>query len=247
MADLLAAGKSVLDQMFGKLPEADRAALAPVFQKPEAQEALKTLGESALMRSDYSRHMDAVAQDHAKLTKWYEEQKANLELGVKAREKGWNPDAPATDPLAPAIPADVMRRADVDKLITARETEALAFIGHSNRLAFDHFQKFGEPLDIPALAADPRANEIGLMGVYQARFGDRLAAKAKEAEDARIGKLVEERMVEERRKLVNRPPDSMGSPSLGSPLDALEATAAGKPGLVSEATDMYQTLVAGTR
>src|SRR5690349_8057076 len=211
MADLLAAGKSVLDQMFGKLPEADRAALAPVFQKPEAQEALKTLGESALMRSDYSRHMDAVAQDHAKLTKWYEEQKANLELGVKAREKGWNPDAPNPDPLAPAIPADVMRRADVDKLITARESEALAFIGHSNRLAFDHFQKFGEPLDIPALAADPRASEIGLMRVYQARFRDRHRALVKRTEEACDGKVTECRPGEERRNRVHRQDEPKGT------------------------------------
>ena len=254
MADLIAAGNAVLDEMFGKLPDDKRAAAQALWKDPAAAPAIEELGRAALRRQDHSRQLDAVAQERARLkavedqqVKWWNESQAAVEVGKKALAAGFDPASTTHADLTREWPKDVPKLEDVRKEINEREQGALAFIAHTNKLAFDHFRTFGEPLDIAALASDPRAKDIGLLGVYNARLADQLAQKAKEAEDKRIGALVDARLTEERKKFI-RPPDSFtGAPQLGSPLDVLEATPGGKPGLVDEAVAMYEELAAKRR
>jgi hypothetical protein len=244
MADLEAAGKALVDQFVAKLPEALRGSAAEMFSKPEAQEAIKFAGEAALMRSDYSRNQDQVAQEaarvatdkarvekwHSDLAAWHQANKDRLALGEEAAKAGWTPDTPNPNPLQtpkPAdLPADLVRSADLD----AREQTAVDYIEASADLRFKHFQTFGEILNVRELIKDPRVRELGIQGVYDARYKDRLDAKAKDSRDAEWAKREAEIRADERKKIGNRPLTPVGGDL--SPLDALESPDK-KPGTAS--------------
>ena len=256
MADLLAAGKTLVDQFIAKLPEELRGSAAEMFGKPEAQEAIKFAGESALMRSDYSRNMDSVAQEkarianeearvrnwHAELETWHKGVKDLAVIGEQAKAAGWTAEDPSPTlqtPKAADIPADVVRAGDLD----AREQLAVKYMNVSNRLGIRHFREFGEDLDMDELINDPRVKTLGIQGVYDVKFKDRYDEKAKLSRDADRAKFEAEIRADERKRLANRPLTPVPGGET-SPLDALDSST--KPGTVS-ADDMaaeYERLVA---
>src|SRR5512147_184442 len=80
-------GQDFLKGILAKLPEGLRnKPLEEIVAAAEAKEALTTVGDSVLARSDYSKHMDAIreekaklTEDYEKLTAWYEEKKQVLD------------------------------------------------------------------------------------------------------------------------------------------------------------------------
>jgi hypothetical protein len=73
--------------------------------------------------------------------------------------------------------------------------------------AVEHFHMFGEPLNVMELTADPRLGKpvtgqpgrvFSLPDVYASRYGERVQAKAKEAEEKKFNDEVNKRMAEER-------------------------------------------------
>jgi hypothetical protein len=69
--------------------------------------------------------------------------------------------------------------------------------------SLEHYQKFGEVLPVSDLVvatieARKRGQSTTLEETYQQKYGERLQQKAKELEDARIQKLVQEKLAEER-------------------------------------------------
>lgn len=247
--------KDVLD----RIPEADRGTVLAVLEKPEAADAIKYIEDGAKRQSEFSRSMDegrrALAAKEQELqdaaaaiqatadrqTAWYEANKAALDAGWKALKDGGTGD-PAAAPAAPtnALPPDVLRRADAEKIITEREQGAARYMHAVIPLALKHFQEFGEVLDFEALVANPRIREVGLLGVYDAQVADRRRAAAAKAEEARVEARVQERLAAERKRGIVAPYPV--SPMDVSPLDALRPADA-KPGLVDDATDLYQQLV----
>lgn len=256
MADLLAEGNAVLDTFFSKLPEGVRDTVkAAVTAAPDA---VKAIGEMAMSRSDYSRSKDQLAQEQAAngkfrgdLQTWYDANKANLDLGVKAKELGWDPTKALTDdahrdgagPRSTDLPADVVRKDDLVKFVNEREAGAAAFFGLLNDLSFDHFQQFGERLDTTALMRDPRIEKLGLDGVYKAQHGARIEQRQKDLREKDFDAEVNKRLAA--RLASSRPVDATAAGSDFSPLDALEPqTATGKPGLVEDAVAEYHRLAA---
>ena len=250
MADVLAAGKQVLQELMGKLPEGDRAAVEGILAKPEAADAVKYLGDGLLRRQDHSARLNdlnaetaRLTKSHADLTTWYEGNKKALELGAKAIEAGWTPSSPATDP-ATVLPADVVRKADLDKILDQREMGAARYFDVTERLRLQHMRQFDEILNVTDLLTDPRIPQLGVEGVYQAKYADQLKTRADAAEAKRIKDLVDKGMAEERRRFANAPVAPVAGQS-PSPLDSLAPTTTDvAPGLVDKAVDEYQRLVA---
>jgi len=247
------AGQAILDVFMGKLPADLQTKAREVLAGDAVSDALDTLGDAALRQQDYSRGMDEVKTRkaeveawHGTLTDWHKNVKDTVAIGEAAKKAGWKPGdpLPVGDPTN-TPPAGVSRE-DVDKILTEREGNYAAFAGQLNTLVLSHFQNFGEVLDTVALMKDPQVKDIGLMGVYQERFKDKYAEKAKKADDERIEKEVSRRMVERQAQGHNpRFPGVARDP--GSPLDALDTTQKPNPGDFSAeaAADEYSQLVAG--
>lgn len=248
MADLLQAGKSVLETVLGKLPQDKADAARAIWNDPAAAPALEELGNAALRRADHSRALDEVKQsearlrDHqAKLDAWWTQNEAAAKLGAAALDKGWTPEGGS--PTTPEVPADVLRKKEFEQALNLREEGQLAFYLESNRLRDQHLATFGEALNLRELVTDPRVGQLGLDGVYQARFKERLDEKATTDRTKLIEAEVQKRLGEERRRGADRPivPVNGQAPS---PLDALAPISDGKPGLVQDAVAEYEALVA---
>lgn len=231
----MALSSKFLTDLVSKLPEASRGSVIAAFETAEAADAVKFAEDGAKRQSDYSRHMDEVAQEKARLEQharqlndWYATAKPLLDLGTQAHAAGWKPGQadpdpdPTPSPTKVELPPDLVRKADVETLLNEREQGAAAFFSRLNIMSQRHLQQFGEILDTDALLADPRLgkNGVGLEQLYTLKFGERLQAKAKEAEDQRINAEVDKRVKEQLRAAGSRPPYPVGSVD-PSPLDAL--------------------------
>jgi hypothetical protein len=253
MADLLATGKGVLDSFIATLPEELRGSATEMFGKPEAQKAIEKVGEAALMRADYSRQLDLVAQEKARadaertaasehkarLDKWYAEAEPLLALGKRAKEEGWSPETPLQTPKPAELPTDVIRAADLE----ARERVYAQYANITPRLTIRHFREFGEELDMDEIINDPRVKQLGVMGVYDAKYKDRFAEKAKQREDESRAKFEADIRADERKRLASRPLTPVGDDSPLASLDSPDK----KPGSASveDLAAEYERLVAG--
>lgn len=237
------AGKSFLEQVLARVPDDRRAGLETAAAAILADEALLTgIGEGVLLRSDYSREMNRLQEIETKQTEWWNANQAVLE---KARKAGITPTSsePALVPDDPSLkPAAGVTLDDVNKLIEQREAGVVPFVGAVATLAIKHYQTFGEVLDTDAILRDATAKKITLDAAYQTAHGERLKTKAAEQENARIDKIVNDRLIEARRNERSRPPDTMSG---GSPLDVLEPAKAGVG--VDELVDLYEAEVQKSR
>jgi hypothetical protein len=249
----LESGQAVLAAFLAKLPAELQATARETFGKPEAAAALETLGEQALSRADYSRAMDELrakdteaARWHQELTAWHAEVKPLAELGEAAKKAGWKPGDPSPTG-AVDLPADLVRKADVEKMLRERDQQLAVYGPAMNALQMKHFQDFGEILDgqaVSEMIRDPRAEQIGILGVYQDRYKDQIAAKAAKAEETRINAKVEERLAEARKAGLNPRFPTAHPNAPASPLDALEPVKSGPGGVSgSEMADEYAQLV----
>jgi len=231
------AGKSFLAGVLARLAEADRAQAEAIFGKAEHEGALEVLGTGALAQPEINRKFDELKVKEDELDDlraqnqdwWDNNQKAIQEYRVIKPEydklKGTPPKKEGDPPLAPALDMKAFQ----DELEHRDRAFAGAFaLGVT--LSSRHLQMFNEVLDMSALLSDPHLGQsvkgqpgrvYGLQDAYNTVHGERVTAKATEAENTRINKLVEDRMVEERKKLsaIQQPyPTYHADPS---PLDAL--------------------------
>ncbi len=228
------AGKSLLDLVLAKLPENLRTEVAQKLGAPEATDAITLLGDSALARSDYSTRMDeitakekAIAEDYDRLNTWFTENKAQLDKAAALEKevatlKGGKP--PVADPTPTPAPSTGMTKEDLEKLLQARDESYAGVLALSTTLATKHLRDFNEVLDMNELVSFATSKQVSLADAYKVKFADKIAAKAKEQEDARINQLVEVRLAEVRKQDVNQPfPLRNQSPSvldvLTSPTD----------------------------
>lgn len=234
-------GQAFLAGVFAKLPEAVRAQVKAEFDKPEAKDAIILIGDGALARSDYSKQMDDLKKKEDELDDlkgqhetWYTENHAALQDYVKIKPeydtlKKGNPNPNPNPNPKPGI--------DEDKVVTLvdgrLEMTSRSFAG-AMALAFDlvqeHNRMFGEKLDIRELLADPRLGKqiagqpdgrvVGLQDIYNAKFGEKVAAKHRETEEKKFNDEVNRRLEEERKKNPSPQPFPLRDSS-PSPLDAL--------------------------
>lgn len=252
--DLLGSGKDVVTEMLTALPEELRGSVSEALSKPEAQKAVEVLGQHAKRQSEFSRAMDE-ARDleaktkawHAELAEWYQQSKDLVEEGKRARDLAARGGRGTPDPARvpeDEMPKDVLTREEFNKLLTERERGYVDVMAITSSLATRHLKEFGEPLDVHALLAHPKIQELGLEGAYRDKFATQYAEKQQTAEKERIDKIVNERLAEERRKHTSRPPYPISADDV-SPLDVLEAQQTKRPEFgVDAAVDEYEALVA---
>jgi hypothetical protein len=217
-------GTSFLAGVLAKLPEAERAQVKAAFEKPEAKDAVTLVGDSVLARTDYSKKMDAltatqaaVATHKETLDAWYEKNKAALiehpalKAEIDKLKAGGTDDD--DDTKGKGMTVEEIQKL-VDAQISAQAPDFVNLTAYMPTLALRHYQMFGEVLDAQELVANPKVGKpiVGQPGrvyslpdAYQEKYGDRLAAKAKEADDKRVNDLVEARLKDERAKLVGQP------------------------------------------
>jgi len=249
------AGKAFLAGVLAKLPAEQRAqAEAILLSGDHAEGVLTAVGDGALARSDYSRLQDelatqraALTDQHTELTKWYGVNQTALQDYTRIKPEydrlkagGGDDDTPPAPPIDP-------RKAALEVVNEAGQEYVMVSAWLAGK-AVQHQSMFGEPLDTMALVQNPKLGKpipgqpgrvYSLNDAYTESFGEKVAAKATEAEAARIDKLVEERLTERMKGQANHPFPIRGQEP--SALDALDN--ANKPlHTVDSATAMYEQL-----
>src|SRR5215471_9474588 len=94
MASAFESGQSFMAGVLAKLPESQREAAKAIFDAAEARDAVTLLGDGALARSDYSRHMDdlrekegALNEYYTRLSGWYDGNKSALEAAHRLQQQ----------------------------------------------------------------------------------------------------------------------------------------------------------------
>lgn len=236
-------GQEFLAGVIGKLPAELQAQAKELFGKPEAKDAIVLVGDGALARPDYSKAMNDLQAKEAELkTKldnlnaWYTDNETALqEYLVIKPEYDKLKVAPPLKPGETPPPADPRKL--VEEVLNEQGRGYVALSAWLAGKAVEHLHVFGEPLNVMELTSDPRLGKpvagqpgrvVSLPDIYAAKYGERVAGKAKEADEKKFNDEVEKRMVEERKKNVNQPFPLRGdaSPSVLDVLQTKEGSAA---------------------
>lgn len=251
------AGKSFLAGVLAKISDPEKRAQAEAALADDA--ALEVLGSGALAQSDINKRYDdlkakedALTEDYTRLNGWYETNKAKLEEYDTLKKQ------PPADPLAPRPPADpkvdLSKYVDLEtfgKTMNDQQMQAANYLGLQNALTLQHYDRFKEVIDTRDLLADknlgkqkPDGGIYGLKDAYEAKYAEKLTSWSTQQEQARINKLVEERLAEERKNQPsNQPFPLKAAPSA---LDLLEPDSKEKPSdfTAERAAAHYAELVA---
>jgi len=149
-------------------------------------------------------------------------------------------------------PVAGLTQADVEKILTDRDSGYAAVLGLTTTLATKHLRDFNEVLDVNALIDFSRKHRVALydpraeQDAYRALHGEQLTKKANDEEQARVDKLVNERLAE-RLKASPQPFPVRGAEP--SALDALEQTDRSTRYTADSAAALYERLTteAGNR
>lgn len=258
MAKGAAAGKTFLQGILAKIPEAMRAEAAKVFESVELQTAV---GDGTLALEDFTRQSDELrtrqqeldqlqakvkAKDeelttwHGELTTWYGANKELVELGKTAQGVDPTKPKPNGDPKKVEQPV-VFTEKDYDERIANERASFLGFQRDQNLLTQRHFNTFGKILDLEPLLRHPQVGQIGLVGVYELVHKESLdkhKAEEQAAHDKKVGDEAVRKHLEAQAQMPYPPVTGAGS---GSPLDALKPAAAP---VVDAAVDHYNRLQA---
>jgi hypothetical protein len=205
-------------------------ATIPEGERAKAEARLIELEEGGLRQADYSRLSaeaqaakraadDLLAQNQA----WFTEREAALKEVDTLRARVSNP----TTVTEVKPPEGMVTVKDFTDRLVRMEQEAVGYIAESQMLTLKHFKEFGEVLNVNELVTDPRAQKIGIQGVYAEKYKEQIAAKAKAADDARAEAFRvegEKRAIE--RMAAQRGPGYPVTGNEPSSLDALEAARA---------------------
>jgi hypothetical protein len=257
-------GQSFIAGVLAKLPAELQAQAKAVFDAAEAKDAVTLLGDGTLARSDYSRNMDTLREKETSLTEyyqkldgWYKDNEAALKAAREGAVRPGNGNGngdhpPAGDKPAlqtPAVTAAEMRKI-ADDAINEAGRDYIAVSGFIATQAGWHQHVFGEPLDMTELVNNPKLGRpivgqpgrvFSLQDAYHEKYGERIAAKNKEAEDKRINDEVDKRFAERTRQSAGQP---FPLRSEASPLDVLTTKDGTAAHTLDSAVAEYERLVA---
>jgi hypothetical protein len=226
-----------------------------------------TLARSDYSRSmDQLREKEqALTEYYTRLNSWYSENKGMLDAAaqqgqpfsppaagygqapgpVQAGTAIQTPGAPASRAVTP----EDMRRI-AEEAVNDAGRDYIALTGFMMTQGARHQHLFNEPLDMTEIVNNPKlgrpiAGQPGrvysLQDAYQEKFGERLAKKHQEQEDARINELVEKRLAERTSAQASHPfPLRQES----SPLDVLTTKEGPAAHTLDSAVAEYERLVA---
>lgn len=259
MAKGAAAGSAFLTGVLGTLSAEDRAKGEAALQTLQALgggAVVAAIGDGTLAQTEFSRLTNdlteqrtaletleqqladrdaALTKYHGELTEWYAGNKELLDAGKKAKV--------TPNPTPTPIPPAGLTAEQLDERIRIEQAGFLGFQRDQNQLEREHFGRFNEFLDLDALLKHPEIRNVGLKGVYDLVYKDRLTEHATATQKAHDDKLRAEGAAAERERNAQMPyvtPTGAGS---GSPLDALTGERA-PDGLVDQAAAHYARLQA---
>lgn len=251
-------GQSFLAGVLSKLPQEQRAQAEAIFNAAEAKDAVTLIGDSTLARSDYSRSMDqlrekegALNEYYTRLDGWYVENKAALDA---ARSGGGGGDpTPSPEPTnggAGGMISAAEARRIADEAVNEAGRDYLAVTAFLTTQGARHSHMFGEPLDMNELITSPKLGKpiygqpgrvYSLQDAYNEKYGERLQAKQKEADDKRFNEEVEKRLADRVRASSTHPFPLRAE---SSPLDALQTKDGPAVHTLDSAVAEYERLVA---
>lgn len=203
------------------------------------------VGDGVLAQSEFSSQMDRLNADRAAVeaaqaeleavrvqqqetyrqqTEWWQGNQANLQELERLRKAGMSNGNGHAQPAA--VPKGVVTEEQLEAFRRDLTGAFLGFDQDKSALQREHFQMFGEIPDLSPLLQHPQIRDVGLKGVYQQVFKDRLDAHAKAEEKKREDAI----RADERRKLLESqatmpyPMAGEAAFEAGSPLDALTKT-----------------------
>lgn len=256
-------GKTFLEELKGKLPDALHAHVDSILSSPEAQAALDVVGSRVSpldeerqrlheLQTTLSTKETRLNDWHQRLDGWRVKQETDYaarEEQLRAKEAGGGNTPPGDLPPKTTPTGDSMTKAEIEKMVgdylAPREAGYVQYVADAARFSTFHLQHFKEPLDVTALVRHPQIGELGFQRVYELVHKDKIdamnAAKVAADRDA---------LKEELRKelLTERPVDMPYPVGDGSPLDALNLDPAKRPtGDPAAAARMYDSLVSAGR
>lgn len=209
-------GEMFLAGVLAKIPEDQRAQVEAALR---AEAVLTHLGDGVLARSDYSTHMDALRTKETdlqskftELNDWWTANEAALRE-YKVIKPEYETLKTGTKTTTTTTTAEDQRKVAMD-VVNEAGREYVSVSAWIAAKAVEHLHRFAEPLDTMALVANPKLGKpipgqpdrvFSLQDAYTEAYGERVTAKLQEAETARITKLVEDRLTEERKKFTSHP------------------------------------------
>lgn len=209
------AGQEYLKQVLALIPEAQRTAVQEALSADASVEALGSPfveAESAaeVRIAEATKVKNETLAYKQNLDKWYADtqgtfgkQQAELEAKLKAAAANPNPDPEGT----PKLPANLVTKEDLTKqvadMIAASERGGMGAIAYFATLGVNHFQKFGEALDVNQLVANATQAGKTVPAYYQEMIAPRLAEMDKKSaleQEAKIRKDEREKVQAELRK-----------------------------------------------
>lgn len=259
------AAKEVIDEMAKYLPEEQQSVFRDTVTGSEA--ALKYLGDAALMRSDYSRRQDELAEKQAELEayknqldEWYQEKLPVIEAGSRAMASDGNDEPPTTPtspirtPAAPQVDLkDYIKKSELESLIAQRAAQLeqrSALLGAAvSSLGFKHQKDFNEPIEplMPQIYDLAAKKQIPLDAAYAEVTAERRAAleeqRQKEARKKLKEELRQEILTEQRANpmLPYAPSTTEPSTLTGLTKDASKQPTAGEYGVQAAVDEFYRS------
>lgn len=221
----------------------------PEEVRGKAEATLAELEANGMRQADYSRAQDALRAEQEKANalyasnkEWFEANQPRLaELDALKSEitAGTLIRADGTTRRAEGAPAG-LTESDVVKKIDEFGRDAVGVIAEVQNLSNTHFAQFGEPLDTRVLFTHPKAQQIGIRGVYNEIFADKLKARSDAAIKAAEDKIRADERTKTLAEINGRAiPQYPASGSEASTLDALDAAArTGQPPKIASVDDM---------
>lgn len=263
MAGKAELGKTFLEEVLGKLPDALRSQASTILSSPEAQAALEHAGSRVSpidedrtrlneLRTTLETKEQRLTDWHTRLDGWKttkETEFTTREEALRVRENGGGGnhagDPPPTNNQPK--PGDSMTKQEVATLVgeilAPREAGYVQYVADAARFSTFHLQHFKETLDVAALVRHPQIGELGIKGVYELVHKDKIDAM----NTAKVAADRESLKNELRKELVSEMPADIPYPiGEGSPLDVLSLDPAARPkGDPAAAARMYDQLVSG--
>jgi hypothetical protein len=186
---------STMGSLFSALPEDKRKVIDEALADEKLQELL---GESVLMKSDYTKQSQTVAAelDKVKLWKkslddWHAENQGNLlkvaEYEAQVRELQAKIEAGEGGTVTKIDTSNLVDKNTFQQTIAQVTNQGLGLMTLIPTLTIKHFQRYGEALDAEALVAHSRKVNLPIdKGGYQSFVAEKEAILVKQEQDKLI-------------------------------------------------------------
>ncbi len=235
-------GRDQAQAIFASLGTAETAAEYVASHVLRQEDYSRSMNEGAEATTKKQGELDALVAslqgERGRLDEWWKVNEPVLKEAKLLKDAGKWPGSPTptpvptvVDPLKPApTPTPVLvdanrplTQADLDARLKQFGEEALPIMSMIPKLSLEHFKTFEEVLDVDTLTKHPKLPELGLMGVYQEVYKEKLDKIVADAETAKIDAAKDEGRKEAREEILKSsgPPYAFMGQTPTAPIDLL--------------------------